>query len=158
MNFKVKQTVFYPGHGVGQIDRIDTKLIMGVKHKFYVVKMTSGLTVLNPIKEPCFRALASFKQATKAFGIANSQPKLEKTRFSQRWGEQRFADFMKCLKDGSIITLAKAYSQLNTLRIEHDLSFGERKMLDSIEELLMPELEVVLKVKIFKMNHGLFAR
>jgi len=52
MEFKVGQKVVYPGHGVGQIQSIQSKEIAGSVISFYMIRiLESDVTVMVPLNK-----------------------------------------------------------------------------------------------------------
>ena len=54
---------------------------------------------------------------------------------------------MEKIKTGSVFEVAEVYRDLLTLKLEKELSFGERKMLDTARTLLVKEISLAKKVK-----------
>ena len=56
--FKIGETVVYPKHGVGEIVKIESMEVAGIKTKFYVVKMEQArLTIRVPLEKKNFVGL-----------------------------------------------------------------------------------------------------
>ena len=54
---------------------------------------------------------------------------------------------MDKIKTGSVYEVAEVYRDLLILKVEKDLSFGERKMLDTARSLLVKEISLAKKVE-----------
>lgn len=65
---------------------------------------------------------------------------------NQTWN-RRYREYMDKIKTGSVYEVAEVYRDLLMLKIEKDLSFGERKMLDTARSLLVKEISLAQKVK-----------
>jgi CarD family transcriptional regulator len=144
--FKVKQFVVYPGHGVGQIVSIETKQMLGAKHKFLNVSIKdSGMVIMVPMngaEKLGLRHVASKQDAIKALQII--QANRPKPNVSDQTWNMRYRDLMERIKTGSLIEMAHVYADLEAWRGLRELSFGERKMLDVAKSLLFRELEAIL--------------
>jgi CarD family transcriptional regulator len=58
---------------------------------------------------------------------------------SQTWN-RRYRDYMEKLKTGSLFDVAEVFRDLYLLKLTKDLSFGERKLYDTAQTLLIKEL------------------
>jgi CarD family transcriptional regulator len=63
---------------------------------------------------------------------------------NQTWN-RRYRDYMEKIKTGSVYEVAEVLRDLYLLKSDKDLSFGERKMLDTAESLLLKELSIAKK-------------
>jgi CarD family transcriptional regulator len=135
--------VVYPGHGVGQITHIDTKEILGRLHKFFTVEiLNSGMKILVPAvnyETVGLRPVVTRDVAETALNILTSEPILNHSSWNVRYRE-----YMERIKTGNILDIAEVLRDLNALKVEKELSFGERKMLDTARNLLDTELKIVL--------------
>ena len=61
---------------------------------------------------------------------------------NQTWN-RRYREYMEKIKTGSIYEIAGVLRDLVSLRVDKELSFGERKMLTMVRALLMDELSLV---------------
>ena len=60
---------------------------------------------------------------------------------NQTWN-RRYREYMEKIKTGSVYDVAEVLRDLYLLRVEKELSFGERKMLDTAKGLLLKELSI----------------
>ena len=58
---------------------------------------------------------------------------------NQTWN-RRYREYMEKIKTGSVFEIAEVLRDLFLLKADKELSFGERKMLDSARSLLLKEL------------------
>jgi CarD family transcriptional regulator len=145
--FKVGDHAVYPGHGVGRIDNIEFKEILGSKHEFYsVVIIESGMKVMIPaanIKSVGLRALINKEQGQQVVEILRDRNvKID----TQTWN-RRYREYMEKIKTGSVVEIAAVLRDLYMLKVDKELSFGEKKMLETAKSLLMKELELAPEVK-----------
>ena len=146
-HFKVGDHAVYPGHGVGRIDKIEVKEILNSKHEFYsVVILETGMKVMIPaanIKSVGLRPLISKEEAINVVNILkNKNVKVD----TQTWN-RRFREYMDKIKTGSVIEIAGVLRDLYVLKVDKDLSAGEKKMLETAKALLLKELNLAPDVK-----------
>jgi CarD family transcriptional regulator len=60
---------------------------------------------------------------------------------NQTWN-RRYREYMDKIKSGSVYEIAEVLRDLSLLKFEKELSFGERKMLDTARSLLVKELSI----------------
>ncbi len=142
VQFKVGDHAVYPGHGVGKISSIEHKEILGTKHEFYsVLIIETGMKIMIPaanIKSVGLRPLISREEALKVVGILKDKNvKID----TQTWN-RRYRDYMEKIKTGSVFEIAEVLRDLYVLKVDKELSFGEKKMLDTAKNLLLKELNL----------------
>lgn len=140
VEFKVGDNAVYPGHGVGKVISIDTKEILGQKKTFYSVQiLETGMKIMVPLdnaKSVGLRPIISKEEASKVIDILKqTNVKVD----NQTWN-RRYRDYMEKIKTGSVYEIAAVLRDLFVLKVDKELSFGERKMLDTARGLLMKEL------------------
>ncbi len=145
--FKVGDHAVYPGHGVGKINSIESKEILGTIHMFYsVMIIETGMKIMIPaanIKSVGLRALISQEEAQKVVEILKDKNvKID----TQTWN-RRYRDYMEKIKTGSVFEIAEVLRDLYVLKVDKELSFGEKKMLDTAKNLLLKELNLAPDVK-----------
>lgn len=141
--FKVGDIAVYPAHGVGQVTGIENKEIAGAKAQFYILKiMDSGMTIMVPtsnVKHVGLREVIGEEEVEQVYDILKERG--EYTITEQTWN-RRYREYMDKIKTGSIYEIAEVLRDLSMLRFEKELSFGERKMLDTARHLIIKELAV----------------
>lgn len=142
VQFKVGDHAVYPGHGVGKISSIEYKEILGTKHEFYsVLIIETGMKIMIPaanIKSVGLRPLISREEALKVVSILKDKNvKID----TQTWN-RRYRDYMEKIKTGSVFEIAEVLRDLYVLKVDKELSFGEKKMLDTAKNLLLKELNL----------------
>ncbi len=142
LEFKVGDNVVYPAHGVGVIKRIEEKHIFGKKKKFYVLQvLENGMSIMVPtdnISGVGLRALAAEKDVDAVFEVlAQKDVKIDRTTWNRRYRE-----YMDKIKTGSVVEIAEVLRNLFLLKNSKDLSFGEKKMLDTAKSLLVKEISI----------------
>lgn len=140
--FNVGDNAVYPGHGVGKIKAIETKEILGSKHTFYSIEiLESGMKIMVPTNNTesvGLRPIISGVEADKVLGILKeTNVKID----NQTWN-RRYREYMEKIKTGSVYEIAEVLRDLFLLKVDKELSFGERKMLDTARGLLLRELSL----------------
>lgn len=140
VTFKVGDNAVYPGHGVVVVKAIETKEILGNKQTFYSLQLVdSGMKIMIPrdnVESVGLRPIISKEEAAKVVGILKEKDvKID----TQTWN-RRYREYMEKIKTGSVYEIAEVLRDLFLLKADKELSFGERKMLDSARTLLLKEL------------------
>ena len=140
IEFQVGDNAVYPGHGVGRVNAIETKDIAGKKLTFYSIQiLESGMKIMVPqgnVKSVGLRPIISKQEADHVIGI------LKETNIkidNQTWN-RRYREYMEKIKTGGVREIAEVLRDLFLLKVDKELSFGERKMLDTARSLLIKEL------------------
>src|SRR5262249_13680046 len=132
--------VVYPGHGVAEIEGIDTREVSGARQAFYILRvLETGLKVMVPtnnVNAVGLRGIMSRSEAEEVYHILRSK---EVAVEPQTWN-RRHREYMGKIKTGSVFEVAEVLRDLAHLRVDKDLSFGERKVLDTARSLLVREL------------------
>jgi CarD family transcriptional regulator len=138
--FKVGDNAVYPGHGVGRVTAIETKEILGKQHSFYTLEiLDSGMKILVPkdnVKAVGLRPIISKEQASEVLSIL----KVKNVKIDTQTWNRRYREYMEKIKTGSVFEIAEVLRDLFLLKVDKELSFGERKMLDTARNLLIKEL------------------
>ncbi|NQZ00492.1 MAG: CarD family transcriptional regulator [Bdellovibrionales bacterium] len=142
VTFQVGDNAVYPGHGVGEVTSIETKEIMGSKHSFYSIKiLETGMKIMVPTNNAeavGLRPIISKKEAGRVLDILKqTDVKID----NQTWN-RRYREYMEKIKTGSVYEIAEVLRDLFVLKVDKELSFGERKMLDTARSLLLKELSL----------------
>ncbi len=147
IEFKVGDKAVYPAHGVGEITDIQLKKLGGKERRFYTLKvLENGMKIMVPVETAAsagLRAIVSKADANSVFDILKSNDVAVTT---QPWN-RRYREYMDMLKSGSPFEVAKVLRDLYRLKSEKDLSFGERRLLDTASTLLIVELSLALEEK-----------
>jgi len=136
----------YPAHGVGYIKSIENKVINGENMSFYMMKIVeNGMVIMIPtsnVDSVGLRNVIPEKEVSQVYKVMQ-----EKTHNGnkQTWN-RRYREYMDKIKTGSIYDVAEVFRDLFQLKLEKDLSFGERKLLDTAQSLLVQELSIAKDV------------
>jgi CarD family transcriptional regulator len=141
--FKTGDLAVYPAHGVGKIESVETKSIGGKKQDFYIMRiLENDMKIMIPISNAeavGLRQLINSGDVPKVFDILKTR---EVSVNGGTWN-RRYREYMEKIKTGSIYELAEVLRDLTVLKGDKELSFGERKMLDTARTLLLKELSIV---------------
>ncbi|MCB2146406.1 MAG: CarD family transcriptional regulator [Deltaproteobacteria bacterium] len=139
--FKVGDLAVYPAHGVGRIESIETKVVNGEEHDFYIMKVIeNSMVIMIPtwnVESVGLRDVIQKKDIPKIFDVMRSRQ--EQPIDNQTWN-RRYREYMEKIKTGSLFEVAEVYRDLSLLKLTKDLSFGERKLYDTAQNLLVKEL------------------
>jgi CarD family transcriptional regulator len=140
LSFEVGQKVVYPGHGVGQVQSIETKDIAGTKISFYMIRiLESDVMVMVPTnKTEKVRPIATTDEVQEVYTLL----KEKKVVVEQSTWNRRHREYMEKIRTGSIFEIAEVVSDLCVIRMDKVLSFGEKKMLELAKGLLVKELSI----------------
>ena len=142
--YKVKEYVVYPKHGVGQITEFKKINIGGIDVETYVLKFekdkANGMVPIN--KQSHLRPLASINQVNKCISILKSKPKIKRSMWSRRAQE-----YEAKISSGKIYELAEVVRDLNKgddLMV--DQSYSERQLFEKAYERILSEFQIVMGV------------
>ena len=144
--FKTGDLAVYPAHGVGVIERVESQEISGYRQEFYVMRiLDNGMKIMIPTKNVDSVGLREIIRQNEVPKLYSILKKRNMVVDNQTWN-RRYRDYMDKIKTGSVFEVAEVYRDLLMLKVEKDLSFGERKMLDTARSLLVKEISLAKKV------------
>lgn len=134
--------IVYPGHGVGQVNDVKSRAIGGTIQQFYdITIIESGMKILVPVQQAVgvgLRKVIDKRALTKVYKILkNRDSKID----TQTWN-RRFREYSQKIKTGSLYEIAEVLRDLSVLSADKELSFGEKKMLDTAQSLLVSEIAI----------------
>ena len=142
--YKVKDYVVYPKHGVGQITEFKKINIGGIDVETYVLKFekdkANGMVPVN--KQSHLRPLATINQVNKCISILKSKPKIKRSMWSRRAQE-----YEAKISSGKIYELAEVVRDLNKgddLMV--DQSYSERQLFEKAYERILSEFQIILNI------------
>jgi CarD family transcriptional regulator len=144
--YKVKDYVVYPKHGVGQITEFKKIDIGGISVETYVLKFekdkANGMVPVN--KQSHLRPLATINQVNKCISILKSKPKIKRSMWSRRAQE-----YEAKISSGKIYELAEVVRDLNKgddLMV--DQSYSERQLFEKAYERILSEFQIVMDLSL----------
>ena len=142
--YKIKDYVVYPKHGVGQITEFKKINIGGIDVETYIIKFekdkANGMVPVN--KQSHLRPLSTINQVNKSISILKSKPKIKRSMWSRRAQE-----YEAKISSGKIYELAEVVRDLNKgddLMI--DQSYSERQLFEKAYDRILSEFQIVLNV------------
>jgi len=139
-SFNIGDLAVYPGHGVGRIDAIEQREVCDEIQEFYImVILDSNITIMIPRNNTSnvgLRHMVSVKEIEDVYKTL----KRRKVRLSHQTWNKRYKQFHDKIKRGSLFEVAEVYRDLNLISINKELSFGERKMMETARHLIVSEL------------------
>ena len=144
--YKLKDYIVYPKHGVGQILSISSKTIGGIDVQCYDIKFEKDKAIgLLPInKQSHLRPLATINQINKSISILKSKPKIKRSMWSRRAQE-----YEAKISSGKIYELAEVVRDLNKgddLMV--DQSYSERQLFEKAYERILSEFQIILNLSL----------
>ena len=142
--YKIKDYVVYPKHGVGQITEFKKINIGGIDVETYVIKFekdkANGMVPVN--KQSHLRHLATINQVNKCISILKGKPKIKRSMWSRRAQE-----YEAKISSGKIYELAEVVRDLNKgddLMV--DQSYSERQLFEKAYERILSEFQIILSL------------
>jgi len=144
--YKPKDYVVYPKHGVGQILSVNSKTIGGIEVQCYDIKFEKDKAIgLLPInKQNNLRPLSTINQVNKSISILKSKPKIKRSMWSRRAQE-----YEQKITSGKIYELAEVVRDLNKgddLMV--DQSYSERQLFEKAYDRILNEFQIVMNLSL----------
>jgi CarD family transcriptional regulator len=143
--FEIGDKVIYPNHGLGIVERIETKTIMGTTCGFYQLRMANETTVFVPVDNVDgvgLRRAITDTEVERLFELLGDG----QIESHQNW-KGRFKDNSDRMRTGSIYDVVEVLKSLTFLSKSKSLSFREKRMLDRAKFLVVSEITEVLAEK-----------
>ena len=142
--YKIKDYVVYPKHGVGQITEFKKINIGGIDVETYIIKFekdkANGMVPVN--KQSHLRPLSTINQVNKSISILKSKPKIKRSMWSRRAQE-----YEAKISSGKIYELAEVVRDLNKGDdIMIDQSYSERQLFEKAYDRIISEFQIVLNL------------
>ena len=144
--YKIKDYIVYPKHGVGQITEFKKINIGGIDVDIYVIKFekdkANGMVPVN--KQSHLRPLATINQVNKCISILKSKPKIKRSMWSRRAQE-----YEAKISSGKIYELAEVVRDLNKgddLMV--DQSYSERQLFEKAYDRILSEFQIILNISL----------
>ena len=144
--YKIKDHIVYPKHGVGQITEFKKINIGGIDVETYVIKFekdkANGMVPVN--KQSHLRPLATINQVNKCISILKSKPKIKRSMWSRRAQE-----YEQKITSGKIYDLAEVVRDLNKgddLMV--DQSYSERQLFEKAYDRILTEFQIVMNLSV----------
>ena len=148
---KIGENGVYPAHGVFEVVGIESKEFRGTAKRFYILKVLDNeVTVMVPTDNANtvgLRPIVSKSKVSRVYNILGNKEKSNvKTNGNQSWNK-RYREYADKLKSGDIYEVASVLREIKLLQNGKELSFGERRIMDSALGLLIKEISISKKQK-----------
>ena len=145
--YKQGDKLVYPMQGVGIIEAIEKKEVLGQKLEFYIMTIVNnGMKVMIPVKnadQVGLRPIISKNEVKKVLTII-SQGETER---EDDW-KLRYQNNIDKIKSGSIYEVSKVARDLYRRGREKELSIMERKLYENAYNLLIHEIALAKSIDI----------
>ena len=143
------------------IESLQVRNVSGTQKKFYMLRIVdSEMTIMIPtenVQTVGLRRIIGRDMVSKVYKILREK----KVEVDQQTWNRRYREYTEKIKTGSVLEIAKVLRDLFVLKADKELSFGERKMLDTARNLLVKELAIARSFpeeKIMEELKTIFAR
>ncbi len=144
---KINDTIVYPMHGIGIIEAIEKKVVLGKKDEYYIINIVnSGMKVMIPVKNAQsigIRSIISKREINKVLNLLKKSP----TDTEENW-KLRYQINIDKIKSGSIMQVSAVLRDLYRRGKEKDLSIMERKLYENAYQLVQYEIALSKKIEI----------
>ena len=151
VTFQVGDKVIYPNHGLGIVERIEEKTILGTTCGFFHLRIVANdTTVLVPVANVDgvgLRKAITDEEVERIFSLLGDG----KIDNHQNW-KGRFKDNSDKMRTGSIYDMADVLKSLTFLSKSKSLSFREKRMLDRAKALIISEISEVMREKALEVE------
>ena len=131
-----------PAQGVTEITGIESMEIGEVQQNFYVLRVLDTdkkiRIPINKVDAVGLRSVIQGAEVEEVYEILRERP----VKFDQQTWNRRYRRYLEKIKTGSVYDVAEVLRDLYLLKYDKNLSFGERKMLDTARSLLVKELSI----------------
>jgi CarD family transcriptional regulator len=140
--FKIGDKAVYPAQGVTEIMGIESMQIGEIQQNFYVLRVLDTdkkiRIPINKVDAVGLRSVIQGAEVDEVYEILRERP----VKFDQQTWNRRYRRYLEKIKTGSVYDVAEVLRDLYLLKYDKNLSFGERKMLDTARSLLVKELSI----------------
>lgn len=134
--------IVYPGHGVAKVRGVTEKRVNGKVNKYITCSVvSSGLSLIIPLDKTKELGVRSILTKEQADAVLRDIQYRDVTVDNTTWN-RRYRDFMEKINSGDVNEVVYVYLALKKMRTQKDMSFGERKMLESVKNILNTELSI----------------
>ncbi len=146
LDFKLKQFVVYPAHGVGQITDVEEQEVAGTSIELFVVlfdkdKMTLRVPTAKA-KNVGMRSLSSLETVKSALETLKGRARIKRTMWSRRAQE-----YEAKINSGDLISIAEVVRDLHRAGGQPEQSYSERQLYEAALDRMAREVGAVEKLK-----------
>ncbi|MDQ0508133.1 CarD-like/TRCF domain [Aedoeadaptatus ivorii] len=141
--FEIGDKIVYPIHGAGVIVDIESKVILGEKKEYYVLKIpVNEMRVLVPVGSMDEVGVREIKTPQEMHEVLDVLKDPSKEDMPSNWN-RRYRFHQDKIKTGDLKEIAKVIKNLESLDMEKSLSTGERKILNNARQIILSEMVLV---------------
>ena len=141
--FKIGDKIVYPVHGAGVIVDIESKVILGEKKEYYVMKIpVNEMKVLVPLGSMADVGIRDIKSPEEMDKVLDVLKDPAKEKMPANWN-RRYRFHQDKIKTGDLEEIAKVIKNLESLDREKALSTGDRKILNTARQIILSEMVLV---------------
>lgn len=145
--YSVGDKIVYPMHGVGEIEAIEKKVVLGKRTEFYLITIiNNGMKVMIPVnnaKEIGIRGIIAKKDIKKVMAILSDKA----DPIEEDW-KLRYQNNIDKVKSGSIFEVSEVARDLYRRGTEKELSIMERKLYENAYQLITYEISLSKNIDI----------
>lgn len=147
--FNIGDQVVHKRHGIGTIVRIEARQFEpGTTSTFYIMEIEdcgAPKKIFIPVNDPnqTIRTVTNSKDLDAVFDVLKTQ----NTDYHQTWN-RRYREYMEKVNTGNINDLASVVRSVWQLKVDKDLSFGERQMFQVAFDKLAKEIAAIKSIDI----------
>jgi CarD family transcriptional regulator len=139
-DFQVGAMAVYPGYGVAEITGIEDREISGTTQRFYVLQVlgkdTTLMVPMSKAESVGLRNIIGGAEVEQVYEVLRRRGE----KISTATWNRRHREYMEKIRTGSLVEIGTVLRDLCLLRVDKDLSYGERNMLETARGLLIQEL------------------
>ena len=152
LHYNIGDKIVYPMHGVGVIEKIEEKNILGKDNLYYIMKLSvSDMTVMIPVEmseKLGLREVINEKEINDVLSSLKENPE----DLENDWKARYYNNHDK-LKSGSIFDLAEIVRNLYRRNSEKELSTSEKKLFESALQLMIEEISLSQDIEKVEVEH-----
>ena len=153
--FNIGDLAVYPGQGVGLIESIEKKEIMGNDQLFYIMKILGNrIKIMIPVDLENTVGLRKVIQKDDISNIYKVLRSKDVTIDKRTWNK-RHKEYLEKIKTGSVFEIASVLRDLLILKPDKNLSFVEQRIMETAKNLLITEISVASNLEEAKIEKDL---
>jgi len=139
--FKIGDRAVYPAQGVGVVESIEAREFSGQKHEFYILRIIDNdMTIMVPVNNASHVGLRTLISKDKVDSIYSVMGERQTEALTIASWSRRQREYNDKIKTGNPVEVAEVLRELYLIRVEKELSYGEKKVLELARRLLVKEL------------------
>jgi len=143
LSLKVGDKAVYAPHGIGEVTGIERREVSGRRQRFYILRLLeSGSTLMVPTERAPGRGLRTVIPESEVRAVLAVLRERQKAPPSRQAWSRRHRAYMDKLNTGSVYDAAEVVRELSLLRRRKELSFSERRVLETARSMLVTELAI----------------